>query len=74
MGPAFYKEKLFQMLDSVKEVMSSSVYLWREKAKKNQPVNLISEVASILVKVIFVCSVGEDLSGKMLPYREDDGT
>lgn len=68
---AFYKEKMLKMIDIVKDCMRSSMIDWKEKyAKTGTPMDIIEEVAKILIKVMLTCSFGEDLSERTLDYYE----
>ena len=69
MSVAFYKEKLLKMIDIVKDCMGRKVGEWKEKfVKTEQPMDLISEIASMLMMILLNCAFGEDLSDKTVDY------
>lgn len=66
---AFYKEKMLKMIDLVKDCMEQTAASWKEKyIKTGQTMDIIEEVAKILIKVMLTCSFGEDLSERTLDY------
>jgi cytochrome P450 len=63
LSAAFYKEKLVQMCEIVKQCMKEKVEDLKERfVRPGKEMNYMQEVSKVLIKIIMMCAFGEDLS------------
>ena len=66
---AFYKEKMIKMVDIVKQCMADSNLRWRKLyVEQKKPMDLIDEISKTLIKILLMCSFGEDISETEIDY------